>query len=277
MDLVDNIQANFNKGFYNKAMSIETLSSEYPAWTLKNDKWYGVAVAVADELNFLEKFSNAMIWTTLAEIDGKNYNLLVLSCTDEGLRSEFATICGQFVEPGEYGKLRKELVNNPQTWWNRWKILLGNTMVSNEAYSVIGEMLVYKYLKQNNDKVSWIGLVNGTQDIETLQGNYEIKSTVKRYGYEVTISSEYQMNPNRKELYLVFCRFEKSIHGYCINDLVKELTELGDSDNSLNKMLKKKGFEVGTVSRKMKYKLLEMKLYKVDSKFPAITENSFKE
>lgn len=275
MDLVDNIQNNFNRGYYNKAMVIESLPTEFPAWTIKNERWFGVALVVDANLDFIERFSSAMLWTTYAEIENENYKLLVFSCVEEELRNEFAIICGQFVDPGEAGIARKEIVGNPQKWWNRWKGLLGNAISSNEAYSVLGEMITYAYLMENGYKAVWTGIDGGTKDIETQLEDFEVKSTVKRYDYLISVSSKYQMNSEAKKLNLIFCRFEKSSFGICINDLVDRLVLSGENEEKINIKLQSCGFEIGAVARSIKYNLLEMKKYPVNEKFPAITDKSF--
>ena len=56
MDLIERIKKNFNKGFFNKAMSIDGISTDYPAWTLKQDDWVGVAVPLSDAVSFSESF-----------------------------------------------------------------------------------------------------------------------------------------------------------------------------------------------------------------------------
>ena len=121
MEIIDVIKNNFNKGYFNKAMAIEGLPEEYPAWTIKRNDWYGVAVP-ADNMPFSEKFASARIWKITATIDGQDMDLLALTCSNVELRNEFALICAQFVQPGENGSQRKKLIVSPAEWWNNWNL-----------------------------------------------------------------------------------------------------------------------------------------------------------
>ena len=277
MDLIENIKKNFNKGYFNKAMSIEGLPVDHPAWTLKQQNWVGVAVPLASKISFSEAFSNVRIRTEHgAIINGITYDLLLLTCSEMEYRNEFATICSQFVDPGSDGTKRNQLVRSPETWWNHWKFLLGNVSTTTEAYPIIGELMVAEKLLSSGIAVKWSGIERGTHDLETGNRSYEVKSTTARYGYEVTISSVYQLRKAGENLDLVFCRFEKSSLGRSLDDLVTSLISLGFRKDILEKALQKENLEPGRPARNQKYKLLEMKKYSVDDAFPSITEECFK-
>lgn len=277
MNLIENIKNNFNKGYFNKAMLIDGIDQQYPAWTIKKDNFVGVFVPYFNEKEFSEYFSSVRIRTYRnVDIDGTDYDVLMLTCSDMTLRNEFAVICSQFVQPGHNGESRNYLINNPEIWWNNWKMLLGNVTADTETYSLIGELSAVEYLLKKNIKVSWIGVESGTHDIETSNASYEVKSTISRYGYEATISSIYQMKKAGEQLNLVFCRFEKSVLGRSLDDLINSVISLGIPENDIEKHMRSKGLEKGCTARAVKYKLLEMKLYPVDDGFPVITEHSFK-
>ena len=277
MDLIANIKNNFNKGILNRAMKIEGLDEKYPAWTIKGDDYIGVIVPYFKEDDFFERFSSATIKIEKhVTIGSKEINALMLCCNDILLRDEFSVICSEFVFPGSNGKDRIALVDNPQKWWENWRALLGNTLSNSETYSMLGELCVVEYLRKQNIQACWSGIENGTHDVETPLDSYEVKSTTLRYGYEVTISSIYQLKKAGKHLYLVFCRFEHSNHGRSLDDQIKNLVSLGYSEEDLESHMRQKGFEKGRTARAVKYKLLEMKLYLVNESFPFITEHSFK-
>lgn len=277
MNLIDRIQDNFNNGFFGKAMSIPEMPKEYPAWTINERSWFGVAVPIPLNDIFNEDFSNVKIHTQFnVEISGKRYNLLLLTCSNVELRNEFATICSQFIDPGENGNIREELISNPQNWWTRWKVLLGNAMSSDIAYPVLGELVATEYYIKKGLSPTWTGADAATNDIEFTDSSCEVKSTTKRYGKEITISSIFQLKKHGKSLSLIFCRFEKSLLGRSINDLVENLVNLGYNRLALEQGLEKVNLVEGCVARKQKYKLLEMKKYEVDDSFPIVTEESFK-
>lgn len=276
MEIIDVIKNNFNKGYFNKAMAIEGLPEEYPAWTIKRNDWYGVAVP-ADNMPFSEKFASARIWKITATIDGQDMDLLALTCSNVELRNEFALICAQFVQPGENGSQRKKLIVSPAEWWNNWKVLLGNKSLNDDTYPILGELIVVSKLMSLGCHPKWSGIESATHDVELANTNrsYEVKSTSSRYGYEVEISSIYQLKKAGEQLDLVFLRFERSLLGVCINDLVNELVSLGESRTQLEEALEKKGLENGCTAREIKYKLLEMKVFPVDDSFPMLTIESF--
>lgn len=277
MNIIERIRDNFARGFFGKAMKIPELPEECIAWTLKQNGWIGVAVPINEYRPFSEKFAHVQIISEKgARINGKEYNLLMLICTDMELRREFATICSQFVEPGVNGTLRAQLIADPETWWKQWRALLGNTISSNEPYPVLGELVMLEYLLEKHEKVKWTGKDNATHDLELQDSSIEVKSTTKRYGYEVTISSIYQMIPAGKPLYLAFIRFERSTLGRSIDDVVKSLINFGYSKADLEKTLKSAGLEEGCTARNYKYKIIETKKYCVDESFPSVTVNSFK-
>lgn len=277
MDLFESIKDNFAKGYIGKAMSLSILPSDNMAWTIKQERWIGVAIAIGKGIEFSERFANVRLYTEdNVVISGKEYTLLILRCDEPTLRDEFSTICYHFVSPGENGATRKALIASPEKWWNQWKSLLGNRDSETEAYSIMGELLVLEYLIKKGIKAIWHGAEGGVQDIQTERVNYEVKSTTSRYGYEVTINSIYQLKNKGADLKLVFCRFERAPIGTDLNSLVVRLKSLGYPEDLLEQTLEASGLEKGCTARSKKYRLIEMKSYDVDDSFPAITESSFK-
>jgi len=275
MGLVEIIKNNFNKGYFDKAMIIDSLPNECPAWTIKSNEWYGVVVPTESTKIFNEKFSSVKIGTMHAEINGDNMDLLALTCSDVSLRDEFAVICSEFVQPGINCEKRNNLTSHPEEWWNNWKDLLGNKSASDQVYPVMGELLVVEKLFVANQLPKWSAVEHSTHDIELSTRSYEVKSTIKRYGYDVEISSIYQLKKSGETLDLVFMRFEESILGDSIDDIVERLGNLGASVDLFEAALSKQGLEKGCTARESKYKLLEMKVFPVDDFFPALTIGSF--
>lgn len=277
MNVIERIQDNFSKGFFGKSMQILELPKEWPAWTFKQDEWIGVAVPVDNYKPFSERFAHAKIMTEPSvEIDGISYDVLMLICTNMDLRNEFAVICSQFVEPGINGNLRNQLISSPERWWNQWRFLLGNSISNSEPYPILGELIMLEKQLLDGKNAKWTGIEKGTHDLEMNDCSIEVKSTANRYGYEVTISSIYQLLPAGKPLKLAFFRFEKSSLGRSIDDLMESLEHLGYSSFELENKLKEAGYEKGCTARNIRYKIIEAKQYNVDDNFPSVTELSFK-
>lgn len=276
MEVLESIKANFNKGYFGKAMQVEGLPAEYPAWTLKQQDWYGVAVRMNRRTVFSERFSTARIWTSNdAILDNQTADLLLLTCSDVELRNEFAAICSQFVQTDADGISRNKLIDNPASWWTNWKSLIGNSQSEHEVYSKIGELIVVEKLLQAGKHPKWSGIESATHDVELDYCSYEVKSTIKRYGYEVEISSIYQMRKEGESLNLVFFRFERSLLGRTLDELVESIVSLGCSREKLEDVLEKAGLEKGCTARSTHYKVLEMRVFPVDESFPALTLDSF--
>lgn len=278
MNVIERIQDNFAKGFFGKSMKIPELPQEWPAWTLKQNGWIGVAVPIETYRPFSERFAHAQIVTEpCVQINGNTYDVLMLVCTNMDLRNEFAIICGQFVEPGVNGSLRQQLISFPERWWNQWRSLLGNSISNSEPYPALGELSMLEKLMQAGKKVRWTGTDYATHDLELDDCSFEVKSTTNRYGYEVTISSIYQLVAAGKPLYLAFFRFEKSSLGRSIDEIVESLKQLGYPADELEMALSSTGLDKGCTARNIRYKVIEAKQYCVDENFPAVTEHSFKE
>ena len=276
MEVIDSIKNNFNKGYFGKAMMIEGLPEEYPAWTLKHHDWYGVAVKINKQIVFSERFSSVRIWTSNdALLDNTTTNLLLLTCSNVELRNDFAVICSQFVGTSYDGAERTRLLSDPSKWWKNWKSLIGNTQSEHEVYSMIGELTVVEQLLRAGMNPKWAGIESSTNDVELNDRSYEVKSTVKRYGYEVEISSIYQMKNVGESLDLVFFRFERSKLGRSLDEIVDCIANLGYSRYKLESALEKAGLEAGCTARSTRYKLLEMKVFPVDEHFPVLTLDSF--
>lgn len=279
MDIGERIRENFNRGFFDRAMSIQGLPEEYPAWTFKRNTWVGVAVPVREYIPFSEQFSQVRIRTEQGVwIGDREYTVLMLQCYAMDSRDQFVGMCADFVEPGPHGIFREELIGAPAKYWRKWKTLLGNVISDKSPYDILGELLVLEKTIRSGKTPRWSGIEHGTHDIETDTCSIEVKSTTQRYGYEVTINSVYQMNSaDGLPLFLDFLRFEPSTIGQSINDVVIRLKAAGYDAEALEAALKKANLENGRVARQKKYKVLEWKEYPVDEHFPAITESSFKD
>jgi len=274
MNLLNEIQEYF-AAKVNGMRPLLNIPEDYPAYTFRDNHTFGVAIHCDYEKAVVENSANARMELKSFIMDGKPQNFLILKCSDENLRLEFARICMQFIDPGEDGELRKSLLKDPVAWWNRWTDLLGNKKTSKECYSVIAELIVLDYLFQKDNTIVWAAEHAGSHDIESASASFEVKSTVKKTETTVTISSQYQLY-STKPLSLYFCRMEQSLAGFSINDMVGILVSHGYDNGLLEHQLSSFGFEKGTSARDIKYKVLERRKYIVDENFPKITHESFK-
>lgn len=272
MELLDELKKWFAFGFEGNAIELESVNKDYPAWVVRFDGEFGVAVPY-DGNPVYEEFANARIFDKDLLFNGTNKHCLILTSESENTRNEFAFFCADFIEPGDDGVQRQALLHAPVLWWRRWKKLIGNAIVEKKPYAVLGELITYYYLIGKGVNPVWMGPNRSSSDIVADDSNNEVKSTVSRYGKTVKISGQFQLQA--ENLYLYFLRFEKQSHGISINDMVKKLAGVGQDEIEINRSLKKLGYGVGNSSRDERYFLLEMLKYTVNESFPKIVPESF--
>lgn len=272
------ILTNWETDILGYAQSISDLEQTgFPAWTIKLDVSYGVAIPYRGEEVINECFANARIRSTeIKTILGEVNRVILLTTNSEEIKTPFAALCEALVDPGDNGDHRALIESSPIIWWKEWKELLGNRNIDERIYDVLGELCVFKYLIQRGEEAEWNGPDGATYDIESVQRFIEVKSSINREKREVTISSQFQLFPNGKPLVLVLCRFEPTVmSGVSIDRIVSDFETMGYNSTLLNQKLEKRGFEEGMSARKKNFILHEMLLYTIDDSFPAITPESF--
>lgn len=247
-----------------------TLEEQY-YWIVKIDGMQGVAIEIPTDKQVNEKFSNISYYTREYVINGEEHNLLVLASDHPKLHDDFAIICAGFLEKVLDGESFQQIQEDPLSWWRVMKELMGNVNIEKAAYSVLAELLSYYYLVKQGKETSWVGPTGGSVDFNCNDGSYEVKSTVARYGSEITINSQYQLKAD----YLLFYRFEPAMNGVSIQNLVSQLVGLNIEEAEIERMLKKLNYPIGSEIRTKAYRLLEVTKYRVDEKFPKITLESF--
>lgn len=257
------------------AMPVKGLDDEYMAYIVRIPDGYGVAIPVDNKMEIAENFNSCKFRTGLLSIGGIPSNYLMLISAFEEYRYEFASLCTELLNPGENGKDRKALLDNPLNWWKRWKELVGNGIKERAVYSVIAEMYVLEHKLKSDPSAEWTATRMGSRDIECNGESGEVKSTCKRYGAEINISGQHQLE-HKKPLYLYFIRMEESLEGISVNDMKKRLVNAGYDSGKLEIELQHQGFERGASIRDRKYRILEKRKYVVDESFPYITKESFK-
>ncbi len=235
-----------------------------------------VGIKIGPEVpSISETFTSCHLFDSYFTNKEKNNRYLFLACKELGFSHEFASLCCDFVDPGEDGRYRKELLSDPFTWWKKWIELLGNTVTERNVYSVIAEMIVLDHLFQKDKTVVWTAANAGVRDLETESQSIEVKSTVRRTEYEAVISSSFQLK-SKKPLWLVFVRMEENSHdGYSIADMYGQLIQHGYDSVKLQKELKQQGIDLTNHICKIKYRIIERIRYRVDDNFPKIVDSSF--
>jgi len=250
-------------------------------WVIRRNDEYGVAIELAQQVSINESFATAKYYASRELLsDGKYHFLLVLENSNEQLRNEFAYLCAHFVDPGEEGVERRIILENPYEWWKKWRDLLGNAIQKKKPYAILGELIVYERLIRKGKKPNWGGEEFTIHDISTNDEDYEVKSTLNRFGLVIEISSQFQLRMQQKrKLVVCFCRFEENDTGkYCIDEVVEALVSLGIDKIELEKRLSQMGYPFGAYDRRKSYTLYdEIFCFPVDEQFPRIIPESFKE
>ena len=274
MSILEEIKTHF-ASLTDGLRELTTVSQNYPAYSLRYNGEYGVAIDYSSDKEISEESTNAKISTRKVNLaGGSQKKLLLLTCYDEEFRNEFASLCVSFIKPGEEGELRESIINNPLAWWDRWIGLLGDRKSKKQCYNFIAEMIILHYLIKNGENAVWAAQEKGSHDIECESVSFEVKSTIKKSDLTISISSQHQLS-SEKDLFLAFVRMEKSIEGVSVNDMERMLVNAGYENVLLSKQLEDFGFVKGSRIRDEKYKVLEIRKYTVDDSFPKITKESF--
>lgn len=274
MGIVAYLEDHFANISVNKFVEVEILDYQ-PSIILRMNNEYGVGIEVAKEFVVNESFSNFNYHTTMISIGNQVKNFLVLTSSAEHLRNIFAKICALYLEKGVQNIERQKILDDPYSWWSQIKDLIGNVTREKAVHSVLGEMMVYNYLLETVDQVTWSGPNGSSIDIEGITEDYEVKSTINRYKSYVEINSQYQLSKNDKEISLFFCRFEETEQGITIEDMVGNLVSKRVPEHELEEKLQKLGLYKGSLVRNKSYRLLEAFRYTIDDNFPKIVNESF--
>ena len=274
MTILEEIRDGFASMSSYGAMNINALEDEYPAYIIRIPDGYGVAIPVSQEMEVAENFNSCKFRTGLLSIEGNPSNYHMLISAFEEYRYEFASLCAELLNPGENGTNRKSLLECPLNWWKRWRELVGNDLKERTVYSIIAEMCVLEHKLASDSSAEWTATRMGSHDIECEDESCEVKSTCKRYGAEISIAGQHQLE-HKKPLFLYFLRMEESLDGISVNDMKQRLIDTGYDPGRLEIELQHQGLEHGASIRNIKYKILEKRKYIVDDEFPCITRESF--
>lgn len=235
----------------------------------------GVFVSAVTE-PFKDHLNEIYVETEIVENDGIELSGIFISISAEN--AETVRILGQMA--CDFIKIVDENGGqiDSESWFNGWRIAVGNRNTVKRLYDVVGELVALLYLQNNGFGPVWKGPDASRHDISCFDFDFEVKSTVSNSIIpEVTISSGRQLDPTPgKELYLILCMFEESPSGkFSIDNLERSLIKSGYPQIELEKSLEKMDVN-STTNRNVGFDLLtKVRCYHVDSNFPRITAESF--
>ena len=131
---------------------------------------------------------------------------------------------------------------------------------------MLGELISFWLCLKEDPTSQWCGNSFGTHDIEAKKFSAEVKSTTQKYGTVIHVNSQYQLKKENNPLYLYFCRFEKSLDGISINEIIEKFDR--HQSYFIKEEIKKMGYKLENHIFNEKYKILEIKKYYVDERFP---------
>jgi hypothetical protein len=267
MEILEEIKQSFANLQRNQSIFLANCNARA---VMFDDETYGLGIPYSSNEKVNEKFANVKLYSHQIVIEGSKEgdNYLLLTSSLKEMRNEFALICADFADLGRENENRNNILEDPFSWWKRWRKLMGNAVKNPMVHSILGEMLALKYLLAHTKGVKWNPLDFSTHDIETNDRAFEVKSTTSKYEDIISVNSQFQLTIASGKVSLVLCKLERSNLGYSINSLIDSLSSYGLDRQYLNNMMDEMGYPEGSSSREERYQLLEMRKYDVDNNFP---------
>lgn len=278
MNLSDEIYKDLVNNSGDGRVAVRSLDrTETQAFTYRYGGRYGVMFEVPQGTQAInESFSYLALSHSTTVIEGGiTCPTLELSCETPGYERPFSALAADFLNP----EIRGKIIGDPYTWWKEWKEMVGNIDRELQVYSILGEMMVTDYLIGANQHPIWQG-ESSVVDISADCGGCEVKSSIVRNTYSVEVSSQFQLEDEKKRLSLFFCIFEpteSASEGRTIDEMATVLEKKGLNKGRIEAKLARLGVGAGKDARRKRYHLIEMRQYAVDDDFPAITSHSFKD
>ncbi len=255
------------------------LPEEYKAWVVRMDGRTGVAIPYSGTEEIYNSFAEAEIESCYI---GNEHVLYLYVCDVDNTKllksMAFASLCENFIAPGEQGENRKLVASFTEEWCARWKDLLGNASREVPVYSILGELMVWQWLLEQGEKPEWTGNQKTRLDFVSANGAWEVKSTRSHADLQITIHGHNQLiTPHGCPASLMLCRLEPNPAGKTVNDMVSALVALGIDEDYLENTLTGLGLKKGAFGRKQPFLLTEMRCYPVNEKFPSLSLDHFKD
>lgn len=209
-----------------------------------------------------ESFVGMNVSTQTLNYECQSINCLCL-IADENIDSEkFLLVAEDFAKDAN----RPILLKNPYDWLDKWRMIFGDRLSNKKVYDVLGELIALKNVFETDKSFTWQGPSGGTHDLVAENRIVEVKSTILKKAYNVSINSSYQLSIE-KSTNLYFVRMEKKPYCLTINSIVKELLNLGYPKDNLEKLLTKQGLIKGSRARDESYDLLSIRSYKISKEY----------
>jgi hypothetical protein len=216
---------------------------------------------------------------SIIEFDGENCSFISVLCRKKTLAKIFERLAADLIIHLEENSTE---ITDPWDCLKErlkgWQLLFSFTDNKAEEKGLIGELLIFKLLRENLNinSEAWTGPHGGTKDFMLRGCNIEVKTTTVRYGYFVEISGLFQTVTTQEAEKLVFVRMEETPNGnLSLSSLIAEISLLlNEVDLVIFKNLLKE-FNEDLFNSLNTYSLLEVVFFDVDHNFPRISEKSF--
>lgn len=226
------------------------------------------SVDIDESFNSCKLFSKYMILEKGVS-EGK---YLFLSCNKSELKNHFAFFCHDYLDPGEDGKKRALILQDPYKWCLEWTSLLGNAVSDAQIYSSIAEMLVLDHIFKQDKTASWHSSKKGSHDIVTESDSAEVKSSVDKGSHKITIHGQFQISGD-KPFYLYLIIFEQADtkkNTVSLRSVYEQLIKDGYNKSKLDHELELQGINLYNHKCYETYWVHEKLKYLVDDCFPRL-------
>ena len=195
---------------------------------------------------------------------------VLLSCGDRSLIKAMPWLCFEILLLGKNGVWSSEQLNEHIKAWA--KLLRSGR--DNEASGLAGELFVmHGLVKQFGPEAWswWVGPQGGIHDIVSPDFRIEVKTLLKRAGWQVTMHNLHQTNSDSTlPLFFDCVRLERTPQGGCtLNELLKDVP-CGVFPEQQKRALSKRGDLDGP-----RFRFLEAKKFEVNDEFPHISASDF--
>lgn len=232
----------------------------------RSSNGYAVAIPFDDDRILNEPFVGITLLTNNLNFEGKSFKVLYLYMVDTGDIKKFSYIASEFADINN----RESILSNPYAWVDAWNDMFGNSKKKYMISDVVAELISLKEIYKKDKSAKWLGPLDGTHDIVYDSGTVEVKSTTNKTNTYISINSSFQiLGENNEKLF--FVRLEPKPYANSIDSLVKDLINLGFSENELEKNLTQMGYRKGNRTRKQSYNILSIYCYDINEEnFPIL-------
>lgn len=167
-----------------------------------------------------------------------------------------------------------------QAWKNIFSRRKLNVLGTSQQIGLLGELLLLEAIaktKGNESLKSWSGPIPGRHDFVHGKFAVEVKSTLTRDRFPISIHGTYQLeSPKNGELWLLGFQFEEHPGGQGIPELVQRIMALGIDAPSFTQLLLQEGFDMKDAQsyEEFKFKVLRTKITHVTDATPRIVRSS---